>query len=1029
MAEIGTEYQVIEDCGPFSRYINTLTGESVVVVRYYLPDALTQPDDRKTMQDFIQLIKSISYLAVPSPTSIIETDNHCYLLYADKDYKSMVSIVTSDVEKSAVNEDIFWEICGELVSTLLHLRTCLATHGLSLYLESLSPSNIVLDSEYRPKILGLTSLKCVSDDPEQLFPHYREDTAASPIDFPQSVIQYCEYVSKKETNASLRGSCLNDQIARSLGALLYYLTTGVELESPLSDSDQVQHTILTTDGTSSERKALLLGLLNNSSIDQTNPLDLYEVYCICCQQIGKQANKQTDLKVEHASTSVTPPNATADTVESLRLRNAQLEEYTSKIMDDLKDKMQEVSELRAQLAEALKQGEVFAKQLPLFQKEISKLRKKLTEKSNGVPSPGRDSLEEEVASLRTELSKAYADLQTEIVAKEELEKKLQNSLLSATPTTAINTENREIEILREKVILLQEKIQDRDDLITNLYTSLHSSEAVRQPTRAVDAVQPSVRQALTLSVGTPGPSATAVTNSMEKDRIVEKGESVRTKADGGTADNQSVHDINGSASISDSHGTRRQLTEISAMMATNKSSTPDTISPSIDAQISTFITNSVQRMPMSTKKSDELNIKDLELNKPIRGAVSVPNRSKSARIVLESEKTQKKDSKYPKANVANYNNAADRVYSRSAKRPRVKTPSPKVDSHQFLKARSPTREQEVTEKLIECKLPNQIIRLKSELTPADRLMQKFDYNSEYTIRSGEKNYTPLMEAICNTRQPRAAGSKSVINLKNYTTYIGQQNEQGLTALMIASMKNNEHAVRFLVKHEANLLTVEGYSALYLALISNHVGVARLLLPYEGFAYEEDLEEHTKDGMTHLMMAAISNDIIKAFVYLDSQRGRQNTSGYTALMLAAERGNAEICQLLVAEEKCIKNSEMETALMLAAKNGHKNCVRILATSEKGLQNKRGQTALMLASIAGYHELVNILINSEAGRNANVFDKETGYTALIYAIKHRHKECIEKLSQREGRKPDMRGNLPRMFAPTSDIFKLCQLLGIQ
>lgn len=247
--------------------------------------------------------------------------------------------------------------------------------------------------------------------------------------------------------------------------------------------------------------------------------------------------------------------------------------------------------------------------------------------------------------------------------------------------------------------------------------------------------------------------------------------------------------------------------------------------------------------------------------------------------------------------------------------------------------------------------------------------------------------------------------------------------------MIASMKNNEHAVRFLVKHEANLLTVEGYSALYLALLSNHVGIARLLLPYEGFAYEEDQQELAKDGMTHLMAAASSNDIIKTFIYLDSQRGRQNASGYTALMLAAERGNAEICQLLVSEEKCLKNNEMETALMLASRNGHKNCVRILATSEKGLQNKKGQTALMLASIAGYHELVNILINSEAGKNAYVFDKETGYTALIYAIKHKHKECIEKLAQREGRKPDMRGNLPRMFASTNDILKLCQLLGIQ
>lgn len=1022
MAEIGKDYQLVEDCGSFSRHINVQTGEPVIVIHYLLPDASTQPDDRKAMEDFIRLIKAVSYLAIPAPIGTIETDNYCYLIYIDHGYKSLMDITSSDTEQHIISEVAFWEICGELVSTLLHLRTCLAHYGLSLYLESLAPTNIVLDKDYKPRILSLTCLKCISDKPEHLFPHYREAYNVTSIDLLQSVLKYCERVSNKETSTFLHGSGLNDYIARSLGSLLYYLTTGIELEFPLPDTNQLQSTIMSARDVSSERKALLLGLLSNNSIEQDHPLDLYEVYCICCQQIDKQSEKQIDSRPRPDSTSEPIPKmsaGTVDTIESLQTKNAQLEGYTSQIMDELKSKMQEVSDLRAQLAEALKQGEVFAKQLPLFQKEISMLKKKLTEKSTGLPSPRKDSLEEENAALREELSKAYTDLQIEVAAREELERKLRD----ASPLAAY-TEHKdvELEVLQEKVVLLQKKIQERDDLITSLYTSLHSLESIKLPVKASDLARPSVRPALV--VDTPGPSATV--DSIKHDMVVQQEESLHARSDG------EASSIPGSTSISDSHGTRRQLTEISAMMAINHSPTPDVVSPSIDAQLSRLITNSVQRMPISTKKEErgeELNIKDLELNKPARGIVSVPNRSKSVRNILD-EPGQKGDLKNPKPSAANYNNnVVDRIYSKSAKRPRIKTPSPKVDNHHFLKARSPTREQEVTEKLIECKLPNQIIRLKSELTPADRLMQKFDYNSEYTIKSGEKNYTPLMEVICNTRQPRAAGSKSVINFKSYAGYIGHQNDQGLTALMIASMKNNEHAVRFLVKHEANLLTVEGYSALYLALLSNHVGIARLLLPYEGFAYEEDQEELTKDGMTHLMGAALSNDIIKTFIYLDSQKGRQNASGYTALMLAAEKGNAEICQLLVSEEKCIKNNEMETALMLASRNGHKNCVRILATSEKGLQNKKGQTALMLASIAGYHELVNILINSEAGKNAYVFDKETGYTALIYAIRHKHKECIEKLAQREGRKPDMRGNLPRMFASTNDILKLCQLLGIQ
>lgn len=1010
MIELGVEYQFVEDYGAFSRHINTTTGESIVAVRYLLPDASAQPSERKATQDFIELISSVSYLAIPTPITIIETDTNCYLIYTDNDYKSLASIVSPAAGQNAISETTFWEICGELVSTLLHLRTCLAGLNLSFYLEYLSLSSIMLGADYRPRIFDLTCLKCVFDDSEHLFPHYREASTAPSINFPNSVLEYCEHIANKDANASLRGSELNDYIAQSLGSVLYYLTTGTEFESHLLNSDQLEHAIMNVGGASSERKALLLGLLNSSSIGQPHPLDLYEVYCICCQQIDKQANKDTQVELDPGPKPASDPVSKdiVDTIESLRVKNAQLEGYTSQIMNELKSKMQEVSDLRAQLAEALKQGEAFAEQLPLFQKEISMLKKKLIEKSAGPPSPRRDDLEDEIAALREELSKAYTDLQVEVSAREELERRLQTMCV---PTA--DTERKELEILREKVLLLQEKIQDRDDLITSLYTSLHSSESIKLPVKALDLVPPGVRAPLpvdTLELPTADATRQEVDVQREELLSVHIGDEAASVID--------------STSISDSHGTRRQLTEISAMMAAHHSPTPDTVSPSIDAQISSLITNSVQRMPISAKRGDELNIKDLELNDPSRGVVSVPNRSRSTKTALNN------DTHKAKQVTTNYNNnAVDRVYSKSAKRPRAKTPSPKVDTHQFLKARSPTREQEVTEKLIECKLPNQIIRLKSELTPADRLMQKFDYNSEYIIKSGEKNYTPLMEVICNNRQPRAAGSKSVINFKNYTAYIGQQNEQGLTALMIASMKNNEHAVKFLVKHEANLLTVEGYSALYLALLSNHIGIARLILPYEGFAYEEDQQELTKDGMTHLMMAALSNDIIKAFIYLDSQKGKQNASGYTALMLAAERGNAEICQLLVSEEKCIKNNESETALMLAAKYGHKNCVRILATSEKGLQNKKGQTALMLASIAGYHELVNILINSEAGRNAYVFDKETGYTALIYAIKYRHKECIEKLAQREGRKPDMRGNTPRMFASTNDILKLCQLLGIQ
>lgn len=327
----------------------------------------------------------------------------------------------------------------------------------------------------------------------------------------------------------------------------------------------------------------------------------------------------------------------------------------------------------------------------------------------------------------------------------------------------------------------------------------------------------------------------------------------------------------------------------------------------------------------------------------------------------------------------------------------------------------------------EVMLPNQLIRLRSELTAADRLLQKFDTLSDVVIHAGEHGYTRLMEAICNTKQPRLTNCRSVIEFSEYEADFGKQNNVGLTALMIAALKNNEHAVRFLARYEAGFQTCNGYTALHLALLANHYSIARTLLPYEGG--RPPLEGIAVEGTTtNLMLAADSNDLVQAFVCLDTQKGLHNSQGYTALMIAAQKGNAEICQMLVSDEKGLRNSDNETALMIAARAGQRNCVRVLASSEKGLCNRRGQTALMLAAMAGHADIVAVLRNLEAGRNAHVFERETGYTALIYAIKGQHRDCIEKLAQKEAKRPDLRGNLPRSFAPPGDFLRFCQSLGI-
>ncbi|KAE8302893.1 Ankyrin repeat protein 1 [Giardia duodenalis] len=266
---------------------------------------------------------------------------------------------------------------------------------------------------------------------------------------------------------------------------------------------------------------------------------------------------------------------------------------------------------------------------------------------------------------------------------------------------------------------------------------------------------------------------------------------------------------------------------------------------------------------------------------------------------------------------------------------------------------------------------------------------------------------------------------------------GLQDYSGVTALMIAATNGQTDLLDLLLSHEAGetrRVTTAGKSALILALENGHTSAASTLAIYESgivdeagaFAakiaamkgytnvftqlYEQEKNLLYNDGFTHLMLAAIRNDIktLRQNMQTDARTALPG-SGMSALMLATIHGNQEACRLLLSVESCMVNSEGKTALMLAAERDLCSIVKMLSSIEAGLRDYRGTSALMIAAMRGHPENVAELMRYEAGIANNA--KQTA-ASLAYWSNHKQIFCM--LAQAELSIRDARGNTELMKA---------------
>ena len=275
----------------------------------------------------------------------------------------------------------------------------------------------------------------------------------------------------------------------------------------------------------------------------------------------------------------------------------------------------------------------------------------------------------------------------------------------------------------------------------------------------------------------------------------------------------------------------------------------------------------------------------------------------------------------------------------------------------------------------------------------------------------------------------------VRTLINERVNINEQDENGNTALMVASYWGRQSIVKILIDGRAkvNLTNKKGDSALKNAIYNKHYRVANALInaraslkirinnenlllylsknagDYDYSANMRnilntgiDVNERDKDGNTALINIASSKDEkyrlkkIRAIIDRKTDINIKNNEGFTALMYLAANGEDSSIRALISSnpELDIEDKNGNTALIYAAKNNNEEGARAIIRGKPNLnkQNNEGYTALMIAAENGLEELVQSLVSAKANLN---MQNNNGDTALLLSVYNKKNNVVKIL----------------------------------
>ena len=188
-----------------------------------------------------------------------------------------------------------------------------------------------------------------------------------------------------------------------------------------------------------------------------------------------------------------------------------------------------------------------------------------------------------------------------------------------------------------------------------------------------------------------------------------------------------------------------------------------------------------------------------------------------------------------------------------------------------------------------------------------------------------------------------------------------------SGLLNAALNGNNEAVQFLLDLGVNVdcTNEQGITALMLATECRHEPVVQTLI--SGGANVNIQDSYV---WTTLMLASENGNFQVTELLLNKQANVNHTSnnGWTALMLASQNGHFQVTELLLYEQAYvnISNNKGFTALMLASQNGCFQVTELLLNKQAkvNISNNKGFTALMLASQNGHFQIVELLLDANA-----------------------------------------------------------------
>ncbi|XP_020597057.1 ankyrin repeat-containing protein At5g02620-like isoform X2 [Phalaenopsis equestris] len=234
--------------------------------------------------------------------------------------------------------------------------------------------------------------------------------------------------------------------------------------------------------------------------------------------------------------------------------------------------------------------------------------------------------------------------------------------------------------------------------------------------------------------------------------------------------------------------------------------------------------------------------------------------------------------------------------------------------------------------------------------------------------------------------------------------ISKQNQDGETALYVASEKGHAEVVREILKasdvQSAAIKASNSFDAFHVAAKQGHLGVLKELLQ----SFPSLAMTTSSSNATALDSAATQGhvDIVNLLLETDASLAKiARNNGKTVLHSAARMGHVDVVRSLLTKDPDIglrTDKKGQTAFHMAAKGNNVGIVLELLKPDSSIVNvedNKGNTSLHIATRKGRSEIVQTLLSVE-GIKINALNR-AGETALAIAEKSGLEEIAATLRE--------------------------------